>query len=130
MGGYDPKARETTTVALPFQANGQNVQFTGHERLECNGSALPIHSQFAGFQLAQAPTNTLEGRTFRCTYSAGGASTTLIWSVPYAPTILSPQDLALIPRNSNTRITYRVRNGDLLGIVALGSGTKAIAHLD
>ena len=130
IGGYEPTTRETTSVGLSFSSNGRPVQFAGHERLTCNGTAVPLQKQVASFQVAQAPTSTLEGHPFSCTYSAGGISATLLLTIPSAPVIRSPQDLAQVPRSTNTLITYEARGGKLLGIVALGPGAKAIARLD
>lgn len=130
MGGYDPTTRETTSVGLSFSSNGRLVQFAGHERLTCNGIAVPLQNQVASLQVVQAPTSTLEGRPFSCTYSAGGTSATLLLTIPYAPVIRSPQDRAQVPRSTHTLITYEVRSEKLLGIVALGPEAKAIAELD
>ncbi len=130
IGGYEPTTRETTSVGLSFSSNGHLVQFAGHERLTCNGTAVPLQKQVASFQVAQAPTSTLEGHPFSCTYSAVGISATLLLTIPSAPVIRSPQDLAQVPRSTNTLITYEARGGKLLGIVALGPGAKAIARLD
>ncbi len=130
IGGYEPTTRETTSVGLSFSSNGRLVQFAGHERLTCNGTAAPLQKQVASFQVAQAPTSTLEGHSFSCTYSAAGISATLLLTIPSAPVIRSPQDLAQVPRSPNTLITYEARGGKLLGIVALGPGAKAIAQLD
>jgi hypothetical protein len=130
IGGYEPTTRETTSVGLSFSSNGRLVQFAGHERLMCNGTAVPLQNQVASFQVAQAPTSTLEGHHFSCTYSAGGISVTLMLTIPSAPVIRSPQDLAQVPRSTITLITYEARGGKLLGIVALGPGAKAIARLD
>jgi len=130
IGGYERTTRETTSIGLSLSSNGRLVQFTGHERLTCNGTAVPLQNQFASFQVAQAPTSILEGHPFSCTYSAGGISATLMLTIPSAPVIRSPQDFAQVPRSPNTLITYEVRGGKLLGIVALGPGAKAIAHLD
>ncbi len=130
IGGYERTTRGTTSVSLSFSSNGRLVQFAGHERLACNGTAVPLQKQVASFQVAQAPTSTLEGHPFSCTYSAGGISATLLLTIPSAPVIRSPQDLAQVPRSPNTLITYEARGGKLLGIVALGPGAKAIAHLD
>jgi hypothetical protein len=130
MGGYEPTTRETTSIGLSFSSSGRLVQFAGHEHLTCNGTAVLLQNQIASFQVAQAPTSTLEGRPFNCTYSAGDTSTTLLLTIPSAPVIRSPQDLEQVPRSTHTLITYEVRGGKLLGIVALGSPAKAIAHLD
>jgi len=130
IGGYEPTTRETTSIGLSFSSNGRLVQFAGHEHLACNGTAVPLQKQVASFQVAQAPTSTLEGHPFSCTYSAGGISATLLLTIPSAPVIRSPQDLAQVPRSPNTLIIYEARGGKLLGIVALGPGAKAIAHLD
>jgi hypothetical protein len=130
IGGYERTTREQTTIGLSFASNGRLVQFAGHERLTCNGTSLPLHNRIAVFQVAEAPTSTLEGHPFSCAYSAGGTSATLMLAIPSAPVICSPQDFAQVPRSPNTLITYEVRGGKLLGIVALGPGAKAIAHLD
>src|SRR5258708_18772762 len=130
IGGYEPTTRQTTSVGLSFSSNGRLVQFAGHERLTCNGTAVPLQNQIASFQVAQAPTSTLEGHPFSCTYSASGISAALMLTIPSAPVIRSPQDFAQVPRSTNTLITYEVRGGKLLGIVALGPEAKAIAHLD
>ena len=130
MGGYDPTTRETTSIGLSFSSNGRVVQFAGHERLTCNGTAMLLQNQAASLQVAQAPTSTLEGRPFSCTYSAGGTSVTLLLTIPYAPVIRSPQDRAQVPRSTHTLITYEARSEKLLGIVALGPEAKAIARLD
>ncbi len=130
IGGYERTTREQTTIGLSFASNGRLVQFAGHERLTCNGTSLPLHNRIASFQVAQAPTSTLEGHPFSCTYSAVGTSATLLLTIPSAPVIRSPQDFAQVPRSPNTLITYEVRGGKLMGIVALGPGAKAIAHLD
>ncbi len=130
IGGYDRTTRDMTSIRLAFGFHERTVQFAGNEHLMCNGTAIPLHGQFASFQIAEAPTSTLEGRTFTCTYSASGASATLTLTVPQAPAILSPQDQARVPRSTHTLITYEVQGGKLLGIVALGPGGKAIAQLD
>src|SRR5258708_19813946 len=129
IGGYERTIRQTTSVGLSFSSNGRLVQFAGHERLTCNGTAVPLQNQVASYQVAQASTSTLEGQPFSCTYSAGGISATLMLPIPSAPVIRSPQDFAQVPRSTNTLITYEVRGGKLLGIVALGPEAKAIAHL-
>src|SRR5260370_8874422 len=130
IGGYERTTRETTSVGLSFSSNGRLVQFAGHERLTCNGTAVPLQNQVASFQVAQASTSTLEGHPFTCTYSPAGISPTLMLTIPSAPVIRSPQDFAQVPRSTNTLITYEVRGGKVPGIVALGPEAKAIAHLD
>lgn len=130
MGGYERATRETTTIGLSFTSNGRLVQFTGSEHLTCNGAAAPLHNQVASFQIIEVQTSTLVGKAFSCTYSAGGASATLAFTVPQAPALTSPRDQAQVSRSSHTIITYEAQGGKLMGIVALGSGAKAIAHLD
>src|SRR5260370_23026715 len=116
-------------IGLIFFAQGRFVQFGGHEHLACNGTAVPLQKQVASFQVAQAPTSTLEGHPFSCTYSASGISAALLLTIPSAPVIRSPQDFAQVPRSTNTLITYEVRGGKLLGIVAFGPEAQAITHL-
>lgn len=131
MGGYDRVSRDKTTIALSFTSNGRLVQFAGNdERLTCNGTVIPVTNQFASFQVAEAQTSAIEGKPFSCTYSEGKVSATLTFTVPYAPVLRSPQDLARVPRSTNTSITYEARGGKLEGIVALGLQAKAIARLD
>ena len=130
MGGYDRSTRETTTIGLDFEYRGQTVQFAGSERLTCNGSAISLHNQAAAFQIADGPGRTLEGRTFTCIYKADNASTTFAFSIPRAPVIRSPQNLAQVTRSKNTLVTYTTQGGQLLGVVATGLNAKAIAHPD
>lgn len=127
MGGYDRTSRETTTIGLSFGFNGQPVQFAGSERLTCNGTALPLQNQVAWFQIAEAPTRTLEGQTFICIYSAASAKASFTCIIPRAPVIRSPQDLAQVPRSTHTLVVYHVQGGTLMGVVALGLQAKAIA---
>jgi hypothetical protein len=117
-------------IGLDIQSNGQPVQFAGQERLTCNGAIMPLHNRVAVFEVAEGLTSILEGKAFSCTYSAGSASATLVFTVPSAPVIRSPQDFAQLPRRTNTLISYHVQGGKLLGIVALGPFAKALAHLD
>jgi hypothetical protein len=130
IGGYDSTSRDMTTVSLGFQSDRNLVQFTGNEHLICNGTELAVHAPYAAFEIANAPSSTLEGQTIRCTYSAGGASATLTLTIPHAPAILSPHDQAQVHRAAKTLITYEAQGGQLLGIVALGPDNKAIAQLD
>lgn len=107
MGGYDRTTRETSTIGLAFQPNGRPVQFVGQERLSCNGIRVPLHHRVAAFQVAEAPTSALEGKTFVCTYSASNASTSLVFTVPHASVIRSPLDQAQLLRRTTILITYK-----------------------
>src|SRR3981081_827802 len=106
MGGYDRTTRGTTMIGLDFQSNGQPVQFAGQERLTCNGAIMPLHNRVAVFEVAEGRTSIFERKAFSCTYSAGSASATLVFTVPSAPVIRSPQDFAQLPRRTNTLISY------------------------
>ncbi len=128
IGGYDAVTRDKTTIDLLFSSKGRAVQFAGSEQLVCNGKALPLHSRPEDSQIA-GPTSALEGQTFHCTYSAGHTSATLTFTVPHTPTISVPRDQARLPHSKNTLVVYNTQGGTLMGIVALGSGAKAIAHL-
>ena len=130
MGGYDRTTRETTTVSISFSSKDRIVQFAGDERLTCNSKTILLHNQVGSLQIVEAPTGTLGRQPFSCTYSAGGVSATLTLTIPYAPVIRSPQDLAQLPRSTHTLITYDAQGGKLLGIVALGPQSKAIAQVD
>src|SRR5258708_12853097 len=70
IGGYERTTRETTSVGLSFSSNGRLVQFTGHERLTCNGTAVPLQNQFASFQVPQSPTSAPERHPSLCHHSA------------------------------------------------------------
>ena len=127
MGEYGAD-RDKTMIGLSFLSHGNVVQLVGHEQLVCNGKVMPIHQQYALFQLADAPTRTLEGKTMSCTYRVGTTSTTLSFAVPRAPVIRSPQDGAPVPRSTRTVVTYDYEKqaGKLFGIVALGPGAKTL----
>lgn len=127
MGGYDRATRGTTTIGLSFGFNGRLVQFAGSERLTCNGTTIPLQNQVASFQIAEAPTSTLEGQMFVCIYRAASASATLTFTIPRAPVIRSPQDLAQVRRSTHTLVIYDAQGGTLMGVVALGLQAKAIA---
>jgi hypothetical protein len=132
MGGYGAD-HEQTTIGLSFLSHGKVVQLIGHEQLMCNGRDMPVNQQYALFQLADAPTSTLEGKTMNCIYSVGNVSTTFSFTVPRAPVIRSPRDGARVPRSAHTVVSYDydVQAGKLLGMVALGPGAKTLAtHLD
>lgn len=129
MGGYERSSREMTTIGLDFEYRGKTVQFAGSERLTCNGSAISLHNRAAAFQIADAPSRALEGRPFTCNYKAGSAATTFAFTIPRAPLIRSPQDLARVTRGKNVTVTYSMQGGQLLGIVATATTAKAIARL-
>ena len=128
IGGYDAVTRDKTTIDFLFSSQGRAVQFAGSEQLVCNGKALPLHSPPDGIQIV-GPTSTLQRQMFHCIYSAGHTSATLTFRVPRTPTISAPQDQARLPRSKDTRVVYDAQGGALMGIVALGSPAKAIAHL-
>jgi hypothetical protein len=125
MGGYGAD-REQTTIGLSFLSHEKVVQLAGHEQLMCNGRDMPVHQQYALFQLADGPTSTLEGKTINCIYSVSNVSTTFSFTVPRAPVIRSPQNGAQVSRSAHTVVTYdyNAQAGKLLGIVALGPGAK------
>ncbi len=132
MGGYGAD-REQTTIGLSFLSHGMVVQLAGHEQLMCNGRDMPVHQQYALFQLADGPTSTLEGMTINCSYSVDDVSTTFSFTVPRAPVIRSPQNGAQVSRSAHTVVTYNydAQAGKLLGIVALGPGAKTFtSHVD
>lgn len=128
IGGYDAMTRDKTTINISFSSKGRVVQFAGSEQLVCNGKALSLHIAIPGVQIEEQ-TSTLERKTFHCTYSAGHISSTLTFTVPRTPIISTPQNQAQLPRSKNTLVVYDTQGGTLMGIVALGSPAKAIAHL-
>jgi hypothetical protein len=132
MPGYGAD-RGNTMIGLSFLSHGNVVQLVGHEQLMCNGKAMPVHQQYALFQLVDAPSRTLEGQTMSCTYRVSNTSTTFSFRVPRAPVIRSPQDGARVPRSTHTIVIYDydAPSGKLFGVVALGPGAKALSdHLN
>lgn len=132
MGGFGAD-RDRTTIGVGFQFHGKAVRFIGHEQLTCNGKAMPLHQQDGTFQLADALTGALEGKTMSCVYRVGNTSTTFSFTVPRAPVFRSPQDGASISRGKQTIVAYDYdkRAGELMGVVALGPEAKTFTmHLD
>jgi hypothetical protein len=132
MLGYGAD-RGNTMIGLSFLSHGNVVQLVGNVQLLCNGKTLPVHQQYALFQLADASTNTLEGQTMNCTYRVGKISTMFSFMVPRAPVIRSPQDGAHVSQSTHTVVTYDydAQDGKLFGIVALGPGAKTLTdHLN
>jgi hypothetical protein len=132
IAGYGAD-RGNTLIGLSFLSHGNTVQLIGHEELLCNGRAMAVHSQYALFQLVDAPSKTLEGNTMSCTYRVRNISSTFSFTVPRTPAFRSPQDGARVLRSVHTVVTYDydVQGGKLLGIVALGPGAKTVTdHLN
>lgn len=132
IAGYGAD-RGNTLIGLSFLSHGKVVQLIGHEELLCNGRAMPVHQQYALFQLVDAPSRTIEGKTMSCTYRGRNISTTFSFTVPRTPAIRSPQDGARVLRSGHTVVTYDydAQGGKLLGIVALGPGAKTVTdHLN
>jgi hypothetical protein len=127
----DGADRGNTMIGLSFLSQGKAVQLVGNVQLVCNGKTLPVHQQYALFQLADAPSTTLEGQAMRCcTYRVGNASTTFSFVVPRAPVIRSPQNGAQISRSTQTIVTYDddAQAGKLSGMVALGPDAKTVTN--
>lgn len=132
-----PTAGDTpmTEVGLSFQSGGKVVQFTGDERVTCQGAALSLKGRFAVFQVLRAPTAQVAGATIRCDYAAGGAVAGIALQLPAAPAITSPLPDARVARSARTLVTYRAdpATSTLLGIVALAPSSpspKALARVN
>lgn len=128
IAGYGAD-RGNTMIGLSFLSHGNTVQLAGHEQLLCNGKAMLVHQQYALFQLADAPSQSLAGKVMSCTYRVNTHSTTFSFVVPGAPSIRSPQNGASIPRSAHTIVSYNynARSGKLDGVVALGILAKTIS---
>ena len=125
IGGYDAASRNTTEIAILFLSQGRLVQFTKGETLACNGAApTPLTTSFDG----KYPTSVIVGVLFTCIYRSGGATATLQFQVPGAPTILAPTEWASVARSFTTPVRYQAQ-GDIEGIVALGTQQKTIATI-
>ena len=128
-------ATAMTEVGLSFQSGGKVVQFTGDERVTCQGAALSLKDRFAVFQVLRAPTAQVAGVTIRCDYTAGGAVAGIALQLPAAPAITSPLPDARVARGARTLVTYRAEpaTSTLLGIVALAPSSpspKALARMN
>ena len=120
-------------IGLSFLSHGNPVQLLGDVQVRCNGKAMPVHQHYALFQLANAAPQTLQGTALDCTYHVSNSTTSFSLSVPQAPVIRSPREGASVSRSPHTAVSYQYdsQSGRLLGLVALGAGTKTIAaHLD
>lgn len=124
-----------TEVGLGFRSGGKVVQFTGDERLTCQGAALSLKDRFAVFQALRAPTAQMTGATIRCDYTAGGVVAGIALQLPATPAITSPLPDARVARGARTLVTYRAdpATSTLLGIVALAPSSpspKALARMN
>jgi hypothetical protein len=124
-----------TEVGLSFQSGGKVVQFTGDERVTCQGARLSLKDRSAVFQALRAPTAQMAGTTIRCDYTAGGGVAGIALQLPAAPAITSPLPDARVARGAQTLVTYRAdpATSTLLGIVALAPSSpspKALARMN
>lgn len=128
IAGYGAD-RGNTMIGLSFLSHGSVVQLAGHEQLLCNGKAMPVHQQYALFQLADAPSQSLAGKLMSCTYRVNTHTTTFSFVVPGTPVILSPHEGASVPRSTHTVVSYNydARSGKLDGVVALGVLAKTVS---
>lgn len=129
MGNPDATMSDTTTLDFQFLSHNQTVLFTGHELFSCNGQAFDLHTLPIRRMITQK-TSALAGQALRCVYSAGSLSTTLNFTVPHAPRILSPQDQASLARGPNLLLKYDPGDGQIQTILASGVQSKASAQLD
>jgi len=125
IGGYAAATRAITEIAIQFTSNGRLVQFTKGETLSCNG-ASPIHLTTEYDQ--QVATPNVAHALYTCVYTSGHSSGVIQFRVPGAPQLLSPTEGASIVRGSATPVRFQAQ-GALEGIVALGTQSKAIAHI-
>jgi hypothetical protein len=125
MGGYDSASAGTTTIAILFFSGTRAVQFQRGETVACHGDRPQLLS--TSFY-ALYPTASVAGAPFVCVYTSGKTTAQLRFTIPAAPTILTPTAGATVQRSTTTAIHYRAA-GTISGIVALGRTNKAIAHL-
>lgn len=116
-------------VDLTFSSGGHSVQFTGDERVTCEGVTLSSNNRIAEFQVLHAPAVQEAGKTLHCEYTAGGAIAGIALQIPTAPTITSPQPFANVVRSAETLVAYHfdAAAGPIRGIVALGPPTSRVA---
>jgi hypothetical protein len=124
-----------TEVGLSFMSGGRSVQFTGDERVSCNGVDFPLTNRAAVFQALRAPTAQVSGTTLRCDYTVGGAVASVALQIPSAPAITAPQQGAQVARSAQTRVGYSLdaATASVLGLVALAPGSaspKALAMMN
>jgi hypothetical protein len=125
IGGYAAATRDTTEIGISFSSQGRPVSFQNGETLACDGAA-PTHLTTRFDQ--NYPTANIAGKIFTCTYTSSNRSATLQFRVPTAPTILTPADGTTVPRSTTTLIHFQAE-GNIEGIVALGTQNKAIAQI-
>ena len=124
VGGYDTTTRDTTALDVRFVVGERVVKMVGDESVVCNATTL---QRYAGSFELQATTTSLAGKTMTCMYTSGSSSATIVFTIPAAPVILSPQDGRSVTRSASTMVSYRVAAGVLPSVVATGQKDKAIA---
>lgn len=125
IGGYDAASRNTTEIALQFTSGGRLVQFTKGETLACTGAQpTNLTTSFDHKYSTSAVANSL----ITCAYTSGHATASIRFQVPSAPAILAPTEGASVARGYTTPVSYQAQ-GDIEGIVALGTQQKTIATL-
>jgi hypothetical protein len=102
---YVTSAPQPNMLALSakFQYQSENVQFKHAERFLCDG--VPLHFATNDFE-AFVPDIT-EGHAMSCSYTdARGIETTINFTLPAKPVILSPKPEARVVRSKTFPITY------------------------
>jgi hypothetical protein len=125
MGGYTDSTRGTTEIAIQFLSQGRLVSFQKGETLACDGAGpIRLTTEFD----QSYPTSAVAGRRFDCTYESGHSSAHIQFVLPRSPALLTPTEGTTVARSVTTIVHFQAE-GDIAGIVALGSQDKAIAHV-
>jgi hypothetical protein len=123
IGSYDPATRNVAELSIVFLHDGHWVQFVRGERLTCNG--IPLPGPGTAFDL-QVPAETIGGKQVSCTYTSGAKSATFSFTVPPAPTILSPADGSRISRSRAAPVHFNVGGQNtMFYIIAIGVSSKS-----
>jgi len=126
VGGYDSSTRNMTEMAISFSSRGRRVQFVADERVTCNGVAL---QRGGGTFDVKVSSDTFSGKLVTCTYASGRSATTATFTMPVAPTIVSPQDNVELARSTKTAVTFRIGgHSTMFYVIALGPTSKVWSY--
>lgn len=124
-------AQPQIEVGLGFESQRKTVQFSGDERVSCDGATVDLKNQYAIFEIFRAPAAQAIGKTVHCDYTAGGTTAGFSLEIPQAPMILSPKAGSQIVRNQHTIVTFQCDPGtcSMLGVVALAPSSPSLKNI-
>ncbi len=126
VGGYDSSTRNMTEMAISFSSRGRRVQFVADERVTCNGVAL---QRGGGTFDVKVSSDAFASKLVTCTYTSGRSAATVAFTMPVAPTIVSPQDNVELARSTKTAVTFRIGgHSTMFYVIALGPSSKAWSY--